>query len=344
MRPFLLLAFAAVSIASVLAAAEPIRIEAVSPWEDANGYSPVVVTVSSDRDATLTLTARTMTAEGTANVTVPAGGSARCTVLVPTSGSRSLYFQQLEWRGGGLSGSLGITSRNQRNDLALVVIDPSESLKLKELADSLSRMSITVKEEQVQRIAPNLLPDRWQGYPPWLTVLLTPAGETGLDNDQRAALARWSQVGGGLAVTTTAQIKAWRELGAAPILADPTVALTALSERIKATREAIGWQPNANPVPGTERVPVTAFVVVAIGFALLVGPVNLWWVRKRNARHLFLITTPAISFATCVALIVVSLLADGISVRRSAVQTVLIDHLIQRSVTWTGARSPRPPT
>jgi hypothetical protein len=331
-------AFLLLAIASVLAAADPIRMEAVCPWEDANGYSPVVVTVTSEHDVTLTLTARTMTAEGTASVVVPAGGHVRCTVLVPTSGSRWLNFQQLEWRGGGLSGSLGITSRNQRNELALALIDPAESLKIKDLTESLGRgpTSATVKEEQVQRIAPNVLPDRWQGYPPWLTVLLTPAGEAGLDNDQRAALAHWSQIGGGLAVTTAGQFKAWRDVGAAPILAEPTVALTALSERIKATREAIAWQPSSNPVPGTERVPVTAFVVVAIGFALLVGPVNLWWVRKRNARHLFLITTPAISFATCVALIVVSLLADGISVRRSAVQTVLIDHLHQRSVTWTG--------
>lgn len=333
MKSLLLLAVAA----ATLAAADPVRIEAACPWEDANGYSPVVVTISSDRDITLTLTARTMTAEGTAKVTVPAGGQTRRTVLVPTSGSRWLNFQQLEWHGGGLSGNAGITSRNQHNELALALIDPAESLKLKDLTQALNRLPVTVKEEQIQRFAPTLMPDRWQGYPPWLTVLLTPAGEAGLDNEQRAALARWSQIGGGLAVTTDAQFKTWREQGAAPILADPMGdRLTTLAERIKAARDSSAWQPSTNPVPGTERVPVTAFVIVALGFALLVGPVNLWWVRKRNARHLFLITTPAISFVTCVALIVVSLLADGISVRRSAVQTVLIDHLNQRAVTWTG--------
>lgn len=339
MRPFLPLVFAAVSFATSLAAADPVRIEAVCPWEDANGYSPVMVTASSEHDLTLTLTARTMTAEGTATVTVPAGGQARRTVLVPTCGSQWLYFQQLEWRGGGLSGTTSISSRNQRNELALALIDPGESLKIKDLAESIGRgpKSTSVKEEQIQRFAPTLMPDRWQGYPSWLTVLLTPAGEAGLDNEQRAALVRWSQNGGGLAVTTAAQFKTWREQGAAPILADTTGdRLAALAERIKTARDSAAWQPSANPVPGTERVPVTAFVIVALGFALLVGPVNLWWVRKRNARHLFLITTPAISFATCVALLVVSLLADGISVRRSAVQTVLIDHRTQRAVSWTG--------
>jgi hypothetical protein len=324
------------ALAGALAAAEPVRLEAVCPWEDHNGYSPVVVTASADRDVTLTLTAHTMTAEGVATVAIPAGGQARRTVLVPTCGSRWLNFQQLAWQGGGLGGSTGISSRNQHNELALALVDPAESLKLKELGEALNRLPGSIKEEQIQRFAPALMPDRWQGYPAWLTVLLTPAGEAALDNDQRIALARWSQVGGGLAVTTAGQFKAWREQGAAPILADPAVPLAALAERIKATRDTLGWQPSVNPVPGTERVPVTAFVVVALGFALLVGPVNLWWVRKRNARHLFLLTTPLISLATCVALIVVSLLADGISVRRSAVQTVLIDHLGQRAVCWTG--------
>lgn len=333
MRRLLLLALAT---AATLAAADPITVEAVCPWEDHHGYSPVVVTVSSDRDATITLTARTMTAEGTANVTVPAGGIVRRTVLVPTNGSRWIYFQQLDWRGGGLGGNAGVTSRNQHNELALALIDPAESLRLKDLTESLRRLPGAVSENQIQRFAPTLLPDRWQGYPAWLTVLLTPAGEAQLTGEQRAALTRWSQIGGGLAVTSAAQLKGWRDQGAAPILADPAGELRALAERIKDSREVVNWTPSSAPVPGTERVPVTAFVVVAIGFALLVGPVNLWWVRRRNARHLFLVTTPVISLATCVALILVSVLSDGVSVRRNAVQTVLIDHAHQRAVSWTG--------
>jgi hypothetical protein len=90
-------------------------------------------------------------------------------------------------------------------------------------------------------------------------------------------------------------------------------------------------------VPGTERVPATGFALVALLFLLVVGPLNLWWARRRGNRHLLLLTTPALSLATCAILIVVNLVVEGIALRRSAVQVTWLDQRQARAVAWTGA-------
>ncbi|MBA3847838.1 MAG: hypothetical protein H0X45_14510 [Planctomycetes bacterium] len=114
-------------------------------------------------------------------------------------------------------------------------------------------------------------------------------------------------------------------------------ALAVLAARLNATQDDRVTVADAHKVPGTERAPIGGFVIVAALFALLVGPVNLWWVRRRDARHLFLVTTPLLSLATCAGLLTYNLIAEGVALRRSARQIAVVDQPQGRAAVWTAA-------
>lgn len=76
-------------------------------------------------------------------------------------------------------------------------------------------------------------------------------------------------------------------------------------------------------IPGVRSVPVVAFAVAISLFAILIGPVNYYLLAKRKRQGFLLITIPAISLLTSLAMFAYSFAAHGISVRSRV-----------RSVTW----------
>ncbi|GDY14513.1 hypothetical protein LBMAG53_33910 [Planctomycetota bacterium] len=315
------------------------------PWTDADGYAPAIVAIDPERDATLRLEARCGQDSGTLRVEVQDRRPQRVTVLVP--GQEYSYVNLHATDDRGRSYDVSGSSSHQHRSLDLALVDPDETVKQKALHEFLvkalagaalpgrHRYSSTAgyPEDRVDRFPVENLPDRWQGYPCWLVLWLTPAGDRALSAAQRQAIATWSLAGGGLIVSENSQVTAWSRLGARPILAtaaDPAPVAAAIRERLKDSPD------DAPPVPGTDRVPVLAFVVIAVLFAVVVGPLNLWWVRRQGKRHLFLITTPIISAATCFGLILISILAEGIHVRRTVIQAVHLDQTAKRAIGWTG--------
>ena len=320
-----------------------ITMQAVSPWSDPNGYTPVVVTVEATRETELNLRIAADDGGGgaAATIRVSEGRPARQTILLPPTNRDYVRYHQVEWNGpGGVTGNTTISgSGNQQIRIAL--IDPKQQVIEADLEKALDKSSgsssrSSSRTDLILRIQPEDLPDRWQGYPEWLILVLTPSGDAGLDEAQRQAITAWTHGGGALVVTTADLVRAWTARQAVvsldPLTGTPTVVATLLTQNGDPER----WQPFSAPVPGTETVPVKTFVFLALAFAIVVGPLNLWWVRRRNARHLFLITTPLLSFVTCVVLIVASLLADGVSIKRDAVQVCYLDHRTQQAIRWTG--------
>lgn len=315
-----------------------ITMQAVSPWSDPTGYTPVVVTVEATREIELTLRIAANDGGGgaAATIRVSEGRPARQTILLPPTNRDYVRYHNVEWNGPGVTGSKPI-SGNSNQQLRIALIDPKQQVIEADLEKALGKSSSSSsRTDVILRIQPEDLPDRWQGYPEWLILVLTPSGDAGLDEAQRQAITAWTHGGGALVVTTADLVRAWTarqaEVSLDPLTGTPTVVATLLTQNGDPER----WQPFSAPVPGTETVPVKTFVFLALAFALVVGPLNLWWVRRRNARHLFLITTPLLSFATCVVLIVASLLADGVSIKRDAVQVCYLDHRTQQAIRWTG--------
>jgi hypothetical protein len=316
------------TLAAVLPAADHgIRIEASCPWSDPHGYTPVIVVAHAEREVELEVVIGSNGPSARASVRVPAGGQQRQTILVPPSSQTWLSFSALEWsERSGARGARAISFRGNTEVRGLVV-DPAQEVPLPALLASLAKVTSASRRSGAQvleRIMPTELPDRWQGYPDWL------------DEAQRAAIATWARAGGTLVVSSGELLRQWRGRGAHasldPLTGDAKVLGAAIDQQVQRER----WSPTTAPVPGTEAVPVKTFVVLALAFALVVGPLNLWWLGRRDARHLFLVTTPLLSFITCLVLIVASLLADGITLKRSAVQVCYLDLRGQQLVRWTG--------
>ncbi|MBA2481052.1 MAG: hypothetical protein H0V44_10335 [Planctomycetes bacterium] len=358
MKTFFLVIIAACCFALVprLAASEGLDVQLSVPWTDMDGYTPFVVSLASHAGAgRVELEAENGNARARLTVDLPAETRVMRTVLLPglSPGHGSLA---LHVRGtiGGKDVDQTVTATSVVHgfrELDLAVVDPHEDFPLSDARAAVkSRItgvtgspksgysyrgtSAGYADSRLDRIAPEALPDRWQGYPTWLTVLITPGGEAELDAEQRAALATWSTAGGMIFVTEERQLPAWRAAGAHAMVIGATS--PALIDRIEAVGRVSSFTPSRTPVPGTDRVHVLGFVVLAVLFSIVVGPLNLWWVRRQNALHLFLITTPVISLATCVCLVVVGFLAEGLGTKRSATQFAILDQARARVVAWTG--------
>ena len=324
-----------------------VEVTAACPWQDHDGYTPIVITLRADVPSTIELDGSVDPAHGRMTVQVPAGEVVRRTLLVPTSGRRYSAGVSLAWRTPGQPPGSEYLSPRAYRDFDVVVIDPAESFAVKELRDVVEKKvgsppdpdsgyrggsGTTYAENRFTRWGADALPDRWQGYPSWITVLVTPAGERALSEAQRGALSDWSTAGGALFVTSTEQIPRWQAIGAQVQI----VAASALGKRIVAVWNQSGRTNESAPVPGTNAVPVYGFVTIAVLFAILVGPANLWWCARHGRRHLMLVTTPILSLVASVILLAYGILADGFTVRRSAVQVVALDQTTGRASVWTG--------
>ena len=341
-RFFLLLLFFVTC--SVNAAELPV-VSAAVPWADSEGYTPVIISVSSSSERTLTIRANVDSVEGRIAMVVGGGQAVRATLLLPplqTDGGNIT----ITWSSDdGMNGELFVSATNAHRRLALAVIDSDESIPLKslEFADTTafsthasSRYRSTSSGKTFSARVPRMdLPERWQGYPTWMTLTFAASDDVALAAEQRSAIATWVAAGGTVVIATSAQREAWRKVGVEPwLLNSSEKALINRLNRIGAENE----HPNVLiSVPGTESVPATGFMLLATLFAVVVGPLNLWWVRRRGAPALFLLTTPALSLIFCVVLLGTNIIIEGLSLRRVASQLTVLDQSHARAIAWTRA-------
>ena len=327
--------------ASVCAAAD-FELDASCPWIDREGYTPVLLTARGLRPGFVEVEATLDGNRARTRLEVAAGGSASTTLLLPGSARRWSSGVEISWQAPGQAQSGAYVSPKAFRELDVVVVDPEESLALKELRDAVAKQvgnppasrsssSSSYADERFSRWAPEALPARWQGWPAWVTVITTPSGDRRLGETQRAALAAWTLVGGRLLVTDASQVAGWNALGAQVAVLDRE----RLSERIQEVWREHGWWPEIAAVPGTGTVPVGGFVTIAVLFAVLVGPVNLWWCARRGRRAWLLVTTPVLSVIASVLLLGYGLIADGLALRRVAEQVLVLYPQHDRAAIWT---------
>ena len=328
-------------LGSASAAAADFELDASCPWIDREGYTPVLLTARGLRAGVVEVEATLDGNRARTRLEVAAGGSASTTLLLPGSARRWSTGVEVSWRAPGQGASGAYVSPKAFRELDVVVVDPEESLPLKELRAAVVKQvgnppggrssSGSYADERFNRWAPEALPARWQGWPAWLTVITTPSGDRRLDETQRAALAAWTAAGGQLLVTDPRQVAGWNALGAQVSVLDRE----RLGERIQEVWRGHDQWPSIVVVPGTGSVPVGGFVTIAVLFAVLVGPVNLWWCARRGRRALLLVTTPLLSVIASVLLLGYGLIADGLALRRVAEQLVVLDPQHDRAAIWT---------
>ncbi|NOX53486.1 MAG: hypothetical protein GXP27_03440, partial [Planctomycetes bacterium] len=86
-------------------------------------------------------------------------------------------------------------------------------------------------------------------------------------------------------------------------------------------------------IPGIRTVPAKSFVVLITLFTLVIGPVNFFFLKRRNRLYLVLLTIPLIAFLTSMTLFAYSVVAHGVSVRSRVRSLTVVDQKAKRSVT-----------
>jgi hypothetical protein len=107
-----------------------------------------------------------------------------------------------------------------------------------------------------------------------------------------------------------------------------------LSGRKSTAPSAAGWRGDKVPAAlELETLPHRTFAVLLIAFALLIGPLNFWFVARRKRPVLLLVTIPVISVAVTLLLLVYGVLFQGLDVKTASWSTTVLDQRTHRSST-----------
>jgi hypothetical protein len=85
--------------------------------------------------------------------------------------------------------------------------------------------------------------------------------------------------------------------------------------------------------PGIRGVPVYGFMVLITAFAVLIGPVNYFYLRRRRSLWLLLVTVPVMALVTSTLLIGYSIAAHGFSIRSRIRSLTMLDQKSHSAVT-----------
>ena len=217
------------------------------------------------------------------------------------------------------------------------------------------------------------LPEDWRAYAGYDGIAMTDTDWGNATPGARTAILRWNRLGGELILYTLSASSDLATLGIAaegkgqrtgdrsfgrvtllPIGSDlkldaaPTVDRFHNQARMTPVNEAIrsdfssGWWTQADF--GGQTYNYGLFIVILVGFGVLVGPVNLFVFAKSGQRHRLFITTPLIALGTSVLLIALIILIDGFGGR--GIRTVLMEvrpddgensaYVLQEQVSRTG--------
>jgi hypothetical protein len=222
-------------------------------------------------------------------------------------------------------------------------------------------------------LPPARVPADWLGFTSVRAVLTGPKDWEQLNDAQKDALLAWTASGGDLIVvdgTLAALFPEGRALpaatangGAAPYVVAPyffghihmptlaavesaglaatltTVELAAKdADRALPANRASDWARILDrgfqlPIPGVERVPARAYLVILIAFTVLIGPVNYWFLWRRRQQVLLVLTTPLISAVFVVLLAGYVVFAEGFGVRGRVVSFTLLDQATKQAAT-----------
>ena len=98
-------------------------------------------------------------------------------------------------------------------------------------------------------------------------------------------------------------------------------------------------------VPGVRGVPVAGFLVLMTGFAVLIGPVNYFWLKRRHQVGRLAVTIPLIAAAAGASLLLLSAVMHGWTPKGRRLEVTVHDPAADRAVTFarTALFAPRDP-
>ncbi len=185
----------------------------------------------------------------------------------------------------------------------------------------------------------NAAPTELAGYAGYHGVFLPDADSvTQLNDSQLTALTAYVSTGGVVTLPTTKTSERKQALQRAALSQFGKVyehrsgerfdfqavrGTTAKSNPLDQARNGYRFGPPRLLVEG--EVPVVAFFVLIFGFFLLIGP-GSWFIAQKVNPAMLLVTIPATSLLTCLALGAYSLLVDGLRIHVASVAVTFLDN------------------
>jgi hypothetical protein len=308
------------------------------------GYFPVRVKISNNLKAEhrvqLNFTSsmsyeEDLRATSAFNFTCPGGKTVTRDILVPLCPSR-------EYGGNTnvitkLSGSMGkgnhnINAGHEDNQPAVLLSEalftPSASALDSEMSSALGS-SRSGSTQFAAKFDPKQLPDNWLAFSGYDSVVLTADDWASIPPGARNAILSWIRLGGQLLVYSSSPVSLSSlgmpaESGYGSISRETIIPSTELAKQmVKCVRDhfnkphhtaqlnhyQVSWP--LRSIFGAQTSHYAFFVIIMLGFGILVGPVNLFVFAKAGKRHRLFITTPLISLAASLLLIATILLVDG---------------------------------
>ncbi len=81
-----------------------------------------------------------------------------------------------------------------------------------------------------------------------------------------------------------------------------------------------------------EGLPLRGLMILLVAFALVLGPVNFYWVRRRGRPLLLLLTVPGLSVAMSLGLLAYGILSQGLDIKARVRSYSVLDQRDQRAV------------
>ena len=283
------------------------------------------------------------TLAATQTVRVENDREVRVSLLLPVAAkARGTYTYRsvlIHTRGYGLDrpqqNSLPTNYRNPKAGNETVFVGMSEKLA-HDLWTPLSDYFKPSSELAGSSLDLTLLPPDWRALAGVQCLWLTPEDFTTLDSGQQTAIKQWVGYGGSLFLCETMPDQTTRTAFG---LDDPAgkdlpsgfgdvtwvpydgkqLSVHETATRITGVHQATNPDPSVGEAKdwplakavGALRLNVLFLIVFIGAFAILVGPVNLFYIARQGRRHRLFWTTPLISLAASLLLVTVIVLEDG---------------------------------
>ena len=202
------------------------------------------------------------------------------------------------------------------------------------------------------QVASSGLPEDWRLFTSFAAVIVD--GRAALGEDAQRSLRTYAYCGGRVVVSTprllptgalktaAAELFGTRALGMgqvaaiAPFDADPARNRQAL-EGLRPLGQGLWPAPPAmfaaQPIPGLGGPPVTVFLLIILLFAVLAGPVNLIWLRRRRQPVLSVLTIPLLGVGTTALILAYGIFHDGFGTRGVVRSWTVLDQVAGESAT-----------
>ncbi|MGB6223323.1 hypothetical protein [Haloferula sp.] len=215
---------------------------------------------------------------------------------------------------------------------------------------------------------PTMMPEDWRAYSGYDAFLMTDDDWRKISAGARNAILKWCRLGGELTIYHEGRPPSFTSLGIdtdGPAFGYGTIRLEPIPSGLALDAPAVvarfvkkpGLRPLNKSIRedfssswplhdrfGQQKFAYGIFIVVLIGFGILVGPVNLFVFAKSGMRHRLFITTPIISLGTSALLIILILLKDGTGGRGERIALIEVRpdssennaYVVQEQVSRTG--------